>query len=36
MTSLRIAIMALAAALSQPVIAQDKGGNTNMEILRQK
>jgi hypothetical protein len=36
MTLLRIAVMALAAALSQPVIAQDKGGNTNMEILRQK
>lgn len=31
-----IAVIALAAALSQPVIAQDKSGNANMEILRQK
>lgn len=36
MKLIRIAVIALAAALSQPVIAQDKGGNTNMEILRQK
>ncbi|MDH3314607.1 MAG: hypothetical protein OER43_02405 [Gammaproteobacteria bacterium] len=36
MKFLQIAVIALAAVLSQPVIAQDKGGNMNMEILRQK
>lgn len=36
MKLLQIAIIALATMLSQPVIAQNKGGNTNMEILRQK
>jgi len=36
MKFLQIAAIALAAVLSQPVIAQDKGGDMNMEILRQK
>lgn len=36
MKFLRIAVIALAAVLSQPVIAADKGGDMNMEILRQK
>jgi hypothetical protein len=36
MKFLQIAVIALAAVLSQPVIAQDKGGGMNMEILRQK
>ena len=36
MKLLRLAVIALAAALAQPVIAQDKGGTANMEILRQK
>ena len=36
MKLLRYAVIALAATLAQPVIAQDKGGTTNMEILRQK
>lgn len=36
MKLLALAVIALAAALAQPVIAQDKSGATNMEILRQK
>ena len=36
MKLLRLAVIALAATLAQPVIAQDKGGTANMEILRQK
>lgn len=36
MKLLGIAVIALAAALSLPAIAQEKSGNTNMEILRQK
>lgn len=36
MKFVQIAIIALAAVLAQPVIAQDKGGTTNMEILAQK
>ena len=36
MKFLKIAVIVLAAVLSQPVIAQSKGGNTDMEILRQK
>jgi len=36
MRFVQIVVIALAALLSQPVIAQDKGGNTNMEILAQK
>ena len=33
---LRLSVIALAATLAQPVIAQDKSGAANMEILRQK
>ncbi len=36
MKLLRVAVIALAATLAQPVIAQDKSGAANMEILRQK
>ena len=36
MKFVQIVIIALAALLSQPVVAQDKGGTTNMEILAQK
>ena len=36
MKLLKLMILALAVAIAQPVLAQDKGGNTNMEILRQK
>lgn len=36
MKILRIVVLALAVMLPPPVIAQDKGGDTNMEILRQK
>lgn len=36
MKLLNLAFLALAIAISQPVLAQDKGGNSNMEILRQK
>ena len=36
MKLIKVALVALAVVLSQPVVAQDKGGNTNMEILRQK
>lgn len=36
MKIIKFAIVALVVAISQPVLAQDKGGNTNMEILRQK
>jgi hypothetical protein len=36
MKLLRLAVIALAATLAQPVIAQDKSGAANMEILRQK
>lgn len=36
MKFLQFAVIALAAVLSQPVIAQAKGDNMNMEILRQK
>lgn len=36
MKFLQIAVIALAAVLSQPVIAQAEGDKMNMEILRQK
>lgn len=36
MKILRIVVLALAVMLPPPVIAQDKGGDMNMEILRQK
>lgn len=36
MKLLGLAVIALAVTISQPVLAQDKGGNTNMEILREK
>lgn len=36
MKVLRVVMLALAVMLPPPVIAQDKGGDTNMEILRQK
>jgi hypothetical protein len=36
MRLLGLAVIALAATLAQPVIAQDKSGDANMEILRQK
>jgi hypothetical protein len=36
MKLLRLAVIALAATLAQPVVAQDKSDTTNMEILRQK
>lgn len=36
MKLLQIAVIALAAVLSQPVIAQAEGDKMNMEILRQK
>ena len=36
MTLIRLALVALALVLAQPVVAQDKGANSNMEILRQK
>jgi len=36
MKLLQLAVLALAIAISQPVLAQDKGGTTNMEILRDK
>lgn len=36
MKILKLVVIALAFTLSQPIIAQDKGASTNMEILRQK